>query len=185
MKMRRGEQSQWERIAPATAMVLVDAGGRPLYYNREAIAVLTYPRQAQDFKNLSTLLPHDVLSVLSRSQHYENSHRTEEFRSGRRRYMCRSFTLDSCSAKRWEPITVLLLERESGKAANFSEVAERFKLTMREQELVGLLTLGLTSKEIAGRMNISPNTVKTFFHLVMTKMGVCTRAGIVGKIART
>jgi len=47
-----------------------------------------------------------------------------------------------------------------------------------------LLTLGLTSKEIASRMNISPNTVKAFFRMVMTKMLVSTRSGIVGKIAR-
>jgi DNA-binding CsgD family transcriptional regulator len=33
-------------------------------------------------------------------------------------------------------------------------------------------------------MNVSPNTVKTFFRLVMMKMGVNTRAGIVGKLAR-
>jgi DNA-binding NarL/FixJ family response regulator len=78
----------------------------------------------------------------------------------------------------------LLLEREAGKAADISGVAEQFQLTRREQQTVGLLTLGLTSKEIATRMNISPNTVKTFFRLVMTKMGVSTRAGIVGKIAR-
>jgi DNA-binding NarL/FixJ family response regulator len=54
---------------------------------------------------------------------------------------------------------------------------------LREQETVELLTLGLTSKEIASRMNISPNTVKAFFRMVMTKMAVTTRAGIVGKIA--
>jgi DNA-binding CsgD family transcriptional regulator len=33
-------------------------------------------------------------------------------------------------------------------------------------------------------MNISPNTVKAFFRLVMTKMSVSTRSGIVGKVAQ-
>ena len=42
--------------------------------------------------------------------------------------------------------------------------------------------LGLTSKEVAIRMNISPNTVKAFLRLVMGKMGVTTRAGIVAKL---
>ena len=78
----------------------------------------------------------------------------------------------------------VLLERDSARVTSFSKVTERFHLTVREQEMVGLLTFGLTSKEIADRMNISPNTVKTFFRLVMTKMGVSTRSGIVGKIAR-
>jgi DNA-binding CsgD family transcriptional regulator len=44
------------------------------------------------------------------------------------------------------------------------------------------LLQGLTSKEIAQRMGISPNTVKAFLRLVMVKMGVSTRSGIVGKI---
>ena len=47
--------------------------------------------------------------------------------------------------------------------------AQQFGLTRREQETVELLTLGLTSKEIASRMNISPNTVKAFFRLIFGK----------------
>ena len=31
-------------------------------------------------------------------------------------------------------------------------------------------------------MNISPNTVKAFVHLVMVKMSVSTRSGIIGKM---
>ena len=41
---------------------------------------------------------------------------------------------------------------------------------------------GLRSKEIALRMQISPNTVKTFLRLVMLKMGVSTRSGIVRRV---
>jgi len=47
---------------------------------------------------------------------------------------------------------------------------------------VEYLLQGLTSKEIAARMNISPNTVKAFLRLVMVKMKVSTRSGIAGKI---
>jgi DNA-binding CsgD family transcriptional regulator len=54
-------------------------------------------------------------------------------------------------------------------------------LTQREQETVKLLLQGLTSKEIAVRMEISANTVKAFVRLVMIKMGVSTRSGIAGK----
>jgi DNA-binding CsgD family transcriptional regulator len=61
-------------------------------------------------------------------------------------------------------------------------VSSQFGLTRREQETIQLLLQGLTSKEIAERMGISPNTVKAFLRLVMVKMGVSTRSGIVGKI---
>jgi DNA-binding CsgD family transcriptional regulator len=49
------------------------------------------------------------------------------------------------------------------------------------EALIGV-AMGLTSKELATRMNISPNTVKAFLRLIMIKMGVTTRAGIVGKL---
>jgi hypothetical protein len=47
---------------------------------------------------------------------------------------------------------------------------------------VEFLLQGLTSKEIATRMQISPNTVKAFVRLVMVKMKVSTRSGITGKV---
>ncbi|PYU93391.1 MAG: hypothetical protein DMG08_10290 [Acidobacteria bacterium] len=42
-----------------------------------------------------------------------------------------------------------------------SELAELYRLTGREREAIGYLLQGLTSKEIAVRMEISPNTVKS------------------------
>ncbi len=63
-----------------------------------------------------------------------------------------------------------------------AEISETYGLTAREQETVQFLLEGFTSKEIAQRMMISPNTVKAFIRLVMVKMSVSTRSGIVGKI---
>jgi DNA-binding NarL/FixJ family response regulator len=40
----------------------------------------------------------------------------------------------------------------------------------------------LTTKEIAHRMSVSPNTIKQFVKLTMSKMGVTTRSGIIGKL---
>jgi DNA-binding NarL/FixJ family response regulator len=45
---------------------------------------------------------------------------------------------------------------------------------------VTLLARGLTNKEIGARMGVSVNTVKAFIRSVMLKLGVTTRAGIVG-----
>jgi DNA-binding CsgD family transcriptional regulator len=64
-------------------------------------------------------------------------------------------------------------------------LSHRFGLTAREEETVQLLVEGLTSKEIATRMKISPNTVKGFIRLIMVKMNVFTRSGIIGKILET
>jgi DNA-binding CsgD family transcriptional regulator len=75
-----------------------------------------------------------------------------------------------------------MIERKSSGSATIAEISERFGLTAREQETVQFLRQGFTSKEIAQRMNISPNTVKAFIRLVMVKMGVSTRSGIIGKV---
>ena len=65
---------------------------------------------------------------------------------------------------------------------NTRRLVERFHLTQRETEAASLLVEGLTNKEIAAHMQIAPNTVKTFLKLVMLKMDVSTRAGVVGKV---
>jgi len=62
------------------------------------------------------------------------------------------------------------------------QTGQEFHLTNREQEVLRLLMMGLTNKEMADRMGISANTVKAFVHLVMLKMGTSGRSGIVAKV---
>ncbi len=54
-------------------------------------------------------------------------------------------------------------------------------LTDREREVLDLLVQGLTNKQIADRLVISPNTVKRHLKAVFEKLGVNTRAAAVGK----
>jgi DNA-binding CsgD family transcriptional regulator len=165
-----------------TGIILVDGTGRPIYYNCEALAIMTYPKRVKNVDSLG-FLAREVRSLL-RLTAPDGRGATAEFTSGRRSYVCRASALNGNSETHSRMVTGLFMERATSKAMDVSKVAERFHLSQREKETIGLLALGLTSKEIAVRMNISPNTVKTFFRLVMTKMGVNTRSGIVGKIAR-
>jgi len=73
-----------------------------------------------------------------------------------------------------------VLGEKSGSVRGFPG-GQQYNLTSRELQAVELLMDGLRSKEIALRMQISPNTVKAFLRLVMLKMGVSTRSGIVGR----
>ena len=66
-----------------------------------------------------------------------------------------------------------------------SQVGKQFNLTQREQEVLEYLLQGMKSKEIANRMNLSPNTVRAFLRLIMIKTGVSSRSAIVGKIVMT
>ena len=56
-------------------------------------------------------------------------------------------------------------------------------LTPREQEVLGLLCLGLTNKAIAGRLDISEHTAKFHVNAVMAKLGVGSRTEAVVKAA--
>jgi len=57
-------------------------------------------------------------------------------------------------------------------------------LTPRESEILSLLALGLTNKEIAQRLVVSPRTVETHVERVLGKLGVNTRARAIAKAVR-
>ena len=52
-------------------------------------------------------------------------------------------------------------------------------LTRREQQLVQMISRGLTNKEIAGQLNLSEQTVKNHIHRMLRKLGASDRFGAV------
>jgi DNA-binding NarL/FixJ family response regulator len=58
-------------------------------------------------------------------------------------------------------------------------VADLAHLTDREREVVGLVALGLANDEIAGRLVVSPATVRTHVSRAMTKLHARDRAQLV------
>jgi DNA-binding NarL/FixJ family response regulator len=77
-----------------------------------------------------------------------------------------------------------LIERSASARRTHVGPPAEHHLTPREQETVRLLANGFTNKEIAARMGVSVNTVKAFLRSVMLKLGVTTRAGIIGRLLR-
>lgn len=63
------------------------------------------------------------------------------------------------------------------KIARLAEVEG--ELTPRERTVVHLITLGLTTPEIANRLSVSPSTVRTHVRNAMAKTGTKTRAQLV------
>lgn len=53
------------------------------------------------------------------------------------------------------------------------------RLTPREQEVLELLALGYTNREVAGELTISVRTVETHRASILTKLGLRTRADLV------
>jgi DNA-binding CsgD family transcriptional regulator len=170
--------------ATRAGFILMDSSLKPIGYNAEAAQILTYPELPGDNARLDSILAQKIRTILLRSETPGRPVFADQFKSGRRQYGCRSFPLGSHVRGGLQHSTIgLLLERSFSEALALEAIAQEFKLTERECEAVEYLFKGLTSKEIAQRMGISSNTVKAFLRLVMIKMGVSTRSGIVGKIA--
>jgi DNA-binding CsgD family transcriptional regulator len=173
----------WPRAKTATSarvgLVLLDASLKPLYCNTEAINICTYPAERGLVKISSADFCEQIRAMIPQLPSAEEFPVTTFFLSGRRRYMCRSFLLEAAFNRGSNPAVAMTIERNRWV---LRDLVMRFQLTDREMEAVQHLAEGLTSKEIAQRMNISPNTVKTFLRLVMIKMGVTTRSGVIGKL---
>ncbi|HYZ30287.1 MAG TPA: response regulator transcription factor [Thermoleophilaceae bacterium] len=76
--------------------------------------------------------------------------------------------------------TARLLDEVTAGADSPSEYAEDFEdLTIRERDIVVLAAMGLTNREIAERLVISPATVKTHVSRAMRKLHTDTRAKLV------
>jgi DNA-binding CsgD family transcriptional regulator len=99
-----------------------------------------------------------------------------------REYSCRSFVIRPCNGDVTQPVLALYLRQEMSMTDTVRQVSEEYRLTDREQQALMGVVMGLSSKELATRMQISPNTVKVFVRLIMIKMSATTRAGIVGKL---
>ncbi|MGO8788973.1 MAG: helix-turn-helix transcriptional regulator [Terriglobia bacterium] len=169
-------------LQPSDAgFLLLDSSLRPIYANQDAVGILCHPEAPKPSKALMQAIKRRINSLLRGHLPNLGSPSLVEFTSGKRRYLLRAFYLDSHIKNPLQPVYALLIERGHHVLLELANISNQYNLTNREIETMRLLLGGLTSKEIASRMKISPNTVKVFLRLIMMKMGVTTRAGIIGK----
>ena len=166
----------------SAGLLLLDASYRLLYANQEAHTALTYPGNPGKNSSFDAFLEGRVQSLFTGSNGSRQLKYPGSFPSGRRRYKLRVFSLRSSLANGFKPAVAVLLERDQKLKVDLSFLSGRYRLTRREVETVDHLVQGSNTKQIAGRMGISPNTVKAFLRSIMMKMGADTRAGIIAKI---
>jgi len=73
--------------------------------------------------------------------------------------------------------------RQCAQVPNF-QIRASLGLTRREQQLVKMIGLGLTNKEIAAQLNLSEQTVKNHVHRMLRKAGTSDRLAVV-QLCRT
>lgn len=84
---------------------------------------------------------------------------------------------------------VVIVARDAALSARVVNVARDDTsveplLTNRERQVLGLVADGLGNKQIAARLGISTNTVKTHLELLFDKLGVSSRTEAVATAAR-
>jgi DNA-binding NarL/FixJ family response regulator len=73
-------------------------------------------------------------------------------------------------------VAAILIRRLSELAANRRTVTAEPGLTSREIQILEMLDMGLSNREIAGRLSIAVHTVKNHVHSLLTKLAVSSRA---------
>jgi DNA-binding CsgD family transcriptional regulator len=168
------------KYSNTAGFVLVDSLFKPMFMNTEAVAILTYPNGHRNERAVEKYLCDKIRSLCSYRDGASESAFVKRVLLGRRSYHFWRFCVAPLSQNAGQFTTAIVLERNS-QSLDIEQVADGFSLSHREREVVQLLVQGLTTKEIAVRMGISPNTVKAFLRLVMVKTNVTTRSGVVGK----
>lgn len=163
-------------------LVLLDTVLKPIAFNAEAVTILSYPERPVADHLLKIRIPEEILEAIRRPNASVPAPIIAQFRAGKRKYFCQAFVMKAFKDCSPQPAITLLLQRNSSAMEVIHEVAAEFGLTERERELLQGISNGLTSKELAEEMDISPNTVKAHVRVIMVKMRVNTRAGIVAKI---
>jgi len=170
-------------LAPdsSVGILLADESLNPVWCNIEAIQVLSYPQKPdRAYAPDADALGAKIRASLGKQSLQSPS--LTEFTSGRRRYLCRAFFLKSNVKGNSVPSVAVLLERSPRATITLSEACVQFQLTRRERETLEFLSVGLDTKEIANCMQISTNTAKVYIRMVMAKMGVSSRVGVLARI---
>ena len=159
-------------------LVVLNMSLEPIGADEGAAAILGIPCAVGEEAMLS--LPDTIREALGRNKDDLFSAKMN-FRIGKDTYNCRAFLMQSQNEDA-EAMIAFHMQRDTSVPNAIEIVASQYHLTDREQEVLRGIAIGLTSKETAERMNISPNTVKSFLRIIMIKMGAATRSGIVGKL---
>ena len=161
-------------------LILLDPAFRIIGLDRGAAAILDGADRLAAQRHFGLSVPKTILAALRRCPPGEDSSFKIPLQAGGVVYRCSAYRVESHI--KGSRILALHLERCHSGPDTLDELSSEYGLTDREQEALRGISLGLTTKEVAERMKISPNTVKAFLRLIMLKMSVNSRAGITAKL---
>lgn len=175
--LKENTRSEHRASTAEGGMVLLDRSLKIIAYDRGATAILkdVNPPGSQN----QVILPAEILDNVRQCKSTAISSLRIYLHIGKHEYLCRAYLLEWLNWLASQPMIAVHFSKISTSNDAVHDATAKYQLTQREQEVLRGISLGLASKTIAYRMDISPNTVKAFLRLIMIKMGVTSRSGIV------
>jgi DNA-binding CsgD family transcriptional regulator len=171
---------------PATTLVaglvLMDRSLKLIACDRGAAAILNARNRPGVKLDVLPEVPNEILAIIRNRKPAELSAVNIPVRMGEDQYTCRAYLIESNNGFLTQPVIALHMEKISSANDAVNDIAAKYRLTERELQALRGISMGFSSKELAERMNISPNTVKVFLRLIMIKMGVTSRGEIVASM---
>lgn len=175
---------------PAMGVLLLDEYLRPLRVNNYAKAILDMLTHRRAFPRTSSLaIPDEVYQACKQLKAEAHPARPAEPRERQVFVTARRPRREVRIGVRYieypdMPSVFLVMFEPDDPVYCLSDELSRRGLTPREVEVVYLMGQGLTNKEIAQKLFISPKTVGAHQYNIFQKLGVNTRTGVLNLMLR-
>lgn len=180
----QGRRPKRDAPVPQEGLILMDQTLERAVLDPGAATILGRHAAAGGKLDPATCVPRQVLDVIRRNVN-ESLQLTVYFPIDAQQYVWRAYWVSGHQGFVREPLVGLHVEKVVSDRDSIHDVAARYNLTDRERETLCGISRGLSSKELAKMMGISPNTIKSFLRMIMVKMGVATRAGLVANLLQS
>jgi DNA-binding CsgD family transcriptional regulator len=167
---------------PEDGIIQTDDSLRLIASDSRAAAILNDVREHEGADGLRLGIPREISDALLGRTPEDWAGIRVGFFGRRHSYHCTIYQVESRNGVPKQKVIMFHLQRDASPNGAILQIVSRCGLTPREEAVLRGISIGLTTKEIAQRLNISPNTVKTYLRAIMLKLGVTTRAAIVGKL---
>ena len=164
------------------AVVLLDATYKPLYVSTEAARVLLGPSAAANMSSATAGMATVVQRLIADGSGHGEENRFGFLDAQGRRFLWNITRCDEWTSNATAWNYVLMIRSAELPEGKITAIARQYHLSPRQEQTLAYLFQGLTSKEIANFLDLSPNTVKIHIRALMTKLQVTTRTALVGRV---
>ena len=166
-----------------------------IFFNQEALQILSmsYKDKADGIFNpdLLSSLCSNWMKLLKTKISDKNKEKNNlgskpvfltTIKSYRREYTVQGVLLSSYNGGQKSNSYIFIIQRLIPEDLNLLKISRMYQLSQREQQIIKLLLKGEGNKQIAFSLGLSSNTIKSYMKILMRKLGVQNRSGLIAAI---